>query len=570
MSGSSDLFCQAPPQLGNQFDDDRMLRSLMRRRFGDSLAQVRPRLREMGELAGGSLYRQQLEDLRNEPALIGWDAWGNRVDRIELSPLWQRAAVVAAESGLVATPYEGKWGPLSRTLQFALVYLFHPSSDVYTCPLAMTDGAARTLLDSGNQALIGRAVPRLTSRDPALAWTSGQWMTEATGGSDVGSSETRAVRGSDGEWRLFGRKWFTSAATSEMALTLARPEGAPPGGRGLALFYLETRDDEGRLNGIEVCRLKDKLGTRKVPTAELLLQGCPARLVREPENGVRDIVPMLEMTRTWNSVCAIATMRRGMALSRDYARRRFAFGAPLSEQPLHLDTLAWLQARTESSFHLCFYLVDLIGRREAGELTDLGAEELRLLTSLTKLSTGREAVAVMSEVIESFGGAGYVEDTGLPLLLRDAQVLPIWEGTTNVLSLDLLRALGATDGPGPLLSLTARCRAACRDPRLVEAAALAEVSVKRAAEWYRQRVAEEDRIRLQAGARRLALTLGQATGLALLAEHAQWALDQEQDARPAEAAARLTAHGTGRLYEAPAAASSSLAMDVPLDGGGDV
>ncbi len=569
MTGSSELFCQAPPQLGNQFDDDRMLRSLLRRRFGATLDQVRPCLREMGELAGGPLYRLQLDDLRDEPVLTGWDAWGNRIDRIELSRLWQRAAVIAAESGLVATAYEGQWGPLSRTLQFALVYLFHPSSDVYTCPLAMTDGAARTLLDSGNKTLIERALPRLTSRDPDVAWTSGQWMTEASGGSDVGSSDTRAVRDSDGSWRLFGRKWFTSAATSEMALTLARPEGGQPGGRGLALFYLETRDEEGRLNGIEVCRLKDKLGTRKVPTAELLLQGCPAQLVREAENGVRDIVPMLEMTRTWNSVCAIATMRRGMALARDYARRRIAFGAPLSQQPLHLDTLAWLQARTESSFHLCFYLVELIGRREAGELTELAAAELRLLTSLTKLSTGREAVAVISEVIESFGGAGYVEDTGLPLLLRDAQVLPIWEGTTNVLSLDLLRALGATGGPEPLLSLTARCRVACRDPRLVEAAALAEVSVRRASEWYRQRLGDEDRIRLEAGARRLAQVLGQATGLALLCEHAQWALDQEQDARPAKAAARLAAHGLGRLYEIPADDSASLAMDLAMDEGHD-
>lgn len=563
MTQMPDLFCQAAPQLGNQFDDDRMLRSLLKRRFGDAMERVRPQLREMGELAGGSLYQMQLEDRCNDPILTGWDAWGQRIDRIELSPLWQRAAVVATEAGLIATAYEQQWGPLSRSLQFALVYLFHPSSDVYTCPLAMTDGAARTLLASGNKALIEHAVPRLTSRDPAVAWTSGQWMTEATGGSDVGASETRAIRDSDGGWRLNGRKWFTSAATSEMALTLARPEDNPPGGRGLALFYVETHDAAGRLNGIEVCRLKDKLGTRKVPTAELLLNDCPARLVGETANGVRDIVPMLEMTRTWNSVCAIATMRRGMALARDYARRRIAFGKALSQQPLHLDTLAWLQARTESSFHLCFYLVDLIGRREHDDMSELAVAELRLLTSLTKLTTGREAVAVISEVIESFGGAGYVEDTGLPMLLRDAQVLPIWEGTTNVLSLDLLRALSTSGGPEPLLSLTARCRTVCTDARLVEAAALAEISVRRAAEWYQQRQADDDRERLEAGARRLALLLGRATGLALLCEHAQWALDREQDARPAEAAARLAAHGFGRLYETPEAASASLAMDEP-------
>ncbi len=561
MNPGPELFCQDPPRLGNQFDDDRMLRSLLRRRFGVSLDEVLPQLRAMGELAGNSLYQMQLDDRRNEPVLTQWDAWGQRVDQIELSPLWRRAAVIAAESGLIATAYEQHWGPLSRSLQFALVYLFHPSTDVYTCPLAMTDGAARTLIASNNRALIERAVPRLTSRDPGLAWTSGQWMTEASGGSDVGRSETRAVPDQDQWWRLYGRKWFTSAATSEMALTLARPEGNGPGGRGLALFYLETRDAEGRLDGIRVCRLKDKLGTRKVPTAELLLDGCPAQLVAGADNGVQQIVPMLEMTRTWNSVCAVAAMRRGIALSRDYARRRIAFGRVLSEQPLHLDTLAWLQARTEAAFHLCFYLVDLLGRRETDGLGELASAELRLLTSLTKLSTGREAVAVISEIIESFGGAGYVEDTGLPTLLRDTQVLPIWEGTTNVLALDLLRALALTDGPAPILALVERCRAACTDPRLVEASALAEVSVRRACEWYQQRRGEEDRERLEAGARRLALVLGQATGLALLCEHAQWALEHQRDRRPADAAARLAAHGFDRLYENPAEASAALAMD---------
>ena len=183
---------------------------------------------------------------------------------------------------MVAAAYERQYGRFARIYQFALAYLFHPSTDIYTCPLAMTDGAARTLLRSGNQALIERAVPHLTSRDPAQFWTSGQWMTESTGGSDVGRSETVARPDEEGMWRLYGRKWFTSAATSQIALALARPEGNPPGGRGLALFYVETRDEGGRLCNIRVNRLKDKLGTRKLPTAELTLEGTPAQLVAGP------------------------------------------------------------------------------------------------------------------------------------------------------------------------------------------------------------------------------------------------------------------------------------------------
>ncbi len=539
-------FNQPPPQLGNQYDDDRVLRSLLARRFGGRVpGAVAEAMREMGALAGGELYELQLADRLNEPRLVQWDAWGNRIDEIELSPLWRRAERLAAEFGLVATGYESEHGPLARTVQFALVHLFHPSTDVYSCPLAMTDGAARTLLDSGNRALAERAVPHLTSRDPARFWTSGQWMTEATGGSDVGASETIARRQGDG-WGLWGRKWFTSAATSQMALTLARPEGNPPGGRGLALFYVETRNDAGRLDRIEVLRLKDKLGTRKVPTAELILDGTPAIPVAGTDNGIRQIVPMLTMTRTWNSVCAASFMRRGVALARDYARRREAFGRPLARQPLHVQTLAALQAEYEAAFHLCFELIHLLGRVEHGEADDDTRALLRVMTALTKLTTGKQAVAVSTEAIECFGGAGYVEDTGLPVIVRDSQVLPIWEGTTNVLSLELLKACG--DG-GPLAVLRRRiasCARACRDDRLVAAVSIAGTAADRALAWHRS-AAATGHAALEANARGFALTLGRAMALALMCEHAQWSLDHEQDGHARAAALAFSASHINQL-----------------------
>ncbi|MGH8702712.1 MAG: hypothetical protein ACREVR_16290, partial [Burkholderiales bacterium] len=206
-------FIQPPPELGNQYTADRALRSYLARVLhADMLAEIEPGLVAMGELSGGELYRFQLADRKNEPVLTQWDAWGNRVDRIELSPLWREAERIAAEQGLVATAYERQHGLHSRVHQFALAYLFTPSTDLYSCPLAMTDGAARALIAAGNQALIERAVPHLTSRDPREFWTSGQWMTEATGGSDVGLTETVA-RQENGRWRLHGRKWFTSAST---------------------------------------------------------------------------------------------------------------------------------------------------------------------------------------------------------------------------------------------------------------------------------------------------------------------------------------------------------------------
>ncbi|HZE64451.1 MAG TPA: acyl-CoA dehydrogenase family protein, partial [Pyrinomonadaceae bacterium] len=422
---------QVPPALGNQYEDDSVLRSYLKRSIpSDILREIEPTLVEMGKLAGGELYQMQLADRLNEPKLTQWDAWGNRIDRIELTPLWHVAERIAAEHGVVATAYEQKHGRFSRVHQCALAYLFTPSTDIYSCPLAMTDGAARTLLGSGNRALIERAVPHLTSRDPKEFWTSGQWMTELTGGSDVGASETIAkpdlTRNSKPEtrnWLLYGRKWFTSAATSQMALTLARPEGNSAGGPGLALFYLEMRDEQGRLRNISIDRLKDKLGTRKVPTAELTLNGTPAQPVLGTTDGVRNITPLLNITRLWNGISAVSLMRRSIALALDYSHKRSAFAGLLSEKPLHMDTLAGLQAETEAAFHLAFLVAELTGRAETGEINDEQTLLLRLLTPLMKLTTARQVVAVVSEALEAFGGAGYVEDTGLPMLLRDAQVL---------------------------------------------------------------------------------------------------------------------------------------------------
>jgi alkylation response protein AidB-like acyl-CoA dehydrogenase len=541
-------FRQPPPTLGNQYEDDRVLRSFLARTLPqEMLREIEPSLREMGRLAGSDLYQMQLADRLNEPVLTGWDAWGNRIDHIELTPLWRLAERIAAEHGVVATAYERRHGSFSRVHQCALAYLFTPSTDIYSCPLAMTDGAARTLLGSNNQALIDRAIPHLTTRRAEEFWTSGQWMTEATGGSDVGLSETIAREEGGGVWRLYGRKWFTSATTSQMALTLARPEGNASGGQGLALFYIETRDEGGRLRNIEINRLKDKLGTRKVPTAELTLTGTPAQLVRGATDGIRNIAPMLNITRLWNGISAVSLMRRGVALALDYARKRVAFGATLNEKPLHLDTLASLQAEAEAAFHLAFFVAELTGRNEAGEINEEETLLLRLLTPVMKLTTAKQAVMVASEVLEAFGGAGYVEDTGLPVLLRDAQVLPIWEGTTNVLSLDCLRALGEGGRAFQVLKAEAnRSVETIREGRLAEAARIVRSALDHAESWLLQAKAEGQAV-VESGARRFALTLGRTMELALLIKHAQWSQAQESDGRATAAARCLASSGVDLL-----------------------
>jgi alkylation response protein AidB-like acyl-CoA dehydrogenase len=548
-------FFQDPPRPADGFAGDPLLVELVERLLPPEVrAEVEPELRHLGALAAGPLYEQQLAERALEPRHVPYDPWGRRVDRLELTPLWREAQALAARHGLVAIPYERRHGARSRVHQLAAIHALEPSLDVFSCPLAMSDGAARAILDAGNRVLADRAVPRLTSRDPARAWTSGQWMTERTGGSDVSRTETIARR-DDGAWRLFGTKWFCSATTSEMALLLARPEGSGDGARPLALFYLETRGADGAPNGLEILRLKEKLGTRKLPTAEVALAGARAEPVAGLSGGVRAIAPMLTITRHWNAICACAGMQRAVSLARDYARRRVASGGPLARRPLHADTIAGLEAEREGALVLVARVAGLLGRAECGEAGEAEALLLRALVPLAKLCTGRQAVAIASEALECFGGAGYVEDTGLPRLLRDAQVLPIWEGTTNVLALDVLRALSAPGARDALAGELRRAAAAAREPGLRAPLEAAGRAVERALGW----LAAADPARAEAGARRVALTLARALEAALLAEHAQWALDAGRGGRAAAAARRLARHGLDLVVDVDAEDAEALA-----------
>lgn len=568
MSEASEFF-QPPPELANQYRDDRVLQTTLRRLLPpDVQREIEESLDRMGELAAGPLYALSLHHRLDEPEHIPFDPWGRRVDEVRVNHAWEEYARVAAREGVVATAYERKHGSYSRIHQFALAYLFERSSQLYNCPLAMTDGCARTLETLAPPALRDRVLPRLIARDPERAWTSGQWMTERIGGSDVGLTETVARKSPEG-WRLTGTKWFTSAVTSQAALTLARPEGNGPGGKGLALFFVQVRDAEGRFNGIEVLRLKDKLGTRNLPTAELRLDGTLAEPVAGLSDGVRHMGTMLNLTRTWNAVSAAASLRRGLALARDYARRRVAFGATLAEKPLHLETLADLAAAHEANFLLAFHVVALLGRQELGELSETEEGFLRVLLPVAKLCTARDAVAGASEALEAFGGAGYVEDTGLPVLLRDAQVLPIWEGTTNVLSLETYRGVYRTQSLGALVADIHARVAVAHHPALVEPARVARHAAEHLAAWWEE-AAQRGSWAHEAGARRFALTLGRTLALALLVEQAQWALDAEGDARSAEAARRY-ARAPVDLLEAPdpePKATAALALDEPLTGDG--
>lgn len=438
-------FYQQGPELQNTFESDPLLKtwwdSKLKTQNPDSQKALLDHLRSCGHKAVTTWLEASREAERTKPELVQYDPWGRRIDEIRMSAAWKFLEAEAARDGLVATAYERQFGSLSRPYQMALLYLFHSSSAFVSCPLAMTDGAARCLELLGTAELKSRAFKNLTSRDPKTFWTSGQWMTERSGGSDVSGTATHAIQSGSG-FKLHGTKWFTSATTSQMSLMLARTDDIA----SLSLFYAELRDENGKLNHIEVHRLKDKLGTRGMPTAELTLKGTPGVRLGEPGQGVKNIATLLNVTRVYNSVCATSHMRRGLDLLQSYSKVRQAFGKKLSDHPLHSRLLASLEDSWARCFAFVFRVGELLGKDETQSISAVEKAELRAMTPILKLYTAKECLRVTSEVCEGFGGAGYIEDTGIPVLLRDAQVFSIWEGTTNVLSLDFLRALKKEPG----------------------------------------------------------------------------------------------------------------------------
>ncbi len=410
----------------------------------EAKAFAEPKLREMGRAAGHELGEWGRECERQPAWLRTIEPWGERVDEVVYSEAWRKLGEVATRAGLTNVPYDeatlSLCGPDARVVQMALCYLFEPGTATYSCPVAMTDAAARVLHEFGPEDLRRDVLPHLVSTDPAGAWTAGQWMTEQQGGSDVGANQVEARR-EGGGWRLYGRKFFCSNVGGEVVLALARAPGGVPGTRGLGLFLIPRLLPDGGRNHYRIDRLKDKLGTRAMATGEVTLEGAVAYQVGELERGFAQMTPMLNITRLHNSIASAAAMRRGVQMAREFARQRSAFGRPLDQQPLQRHVLADMAARAEMVLLLTMRMARLLGRVENGQAGEQERLLFRIGTSLVKLYTAKIAVAYASEAIEAFGGQGYMEDTGIPRLLRDAQVLPIWEGTTNVLSLDALRVL---------------------------------------------------------------------------------------------------------------------------------
>jgi acyl-CoA dehydrogenase len=419
----------------------------------DDFRRLEPHFNRLGALAGGRLDELARVADKHPPVLHARDRFGRDEDWIDYHSSYREMEQIAfgdfqfhAMSHRAGTL--GMDRPLPAVAKYALQYLFVQTEFGLMCPISVTDTSIHLVRKFASAELKDYLLPKMLSGDVATMWKGTQFMTERSGGSDVGAIETVA-RCEQGEWRLYGDKWFCSHADADVALLLARPDGAPAGTSGLALFALPRKLKDGRRNAYRIVRLKDKLGTRSMASGEILLEGAVAYLVGEADRGLKQMMEQVNLSRLSHGVRAAAMMRRCVNEAMTCARAREAFGKPVIEYPLLRRQLLKITIPTEQSLSMFLFTANAMDRAHAG-LKD--AESLlRILTPLLKFRACRDNIPVATGAMEVRGGNGYIEEWVQARLIRDAHVGVLWEGTSNINALDIVtRAVGKSRAHRPL------------------------------------------------------------------------------------------------------------------------
>lgn len=427
----------------NIFHADPVMQELLRIYLpADMAALAREQATIMGGLVGDRLEQLALTADKNPPVLEIRARDGSVNERIIKHPAYQELEDIAfAQFGLAAMSHRsGVFGAdtkLPPLVKYALVYLFVQAEFGLCCPLSMTDSLTRTLLRFGSDELVNRYADRLTSQDMDHLFQGAMFMTEQVAGSDVGAIETTA-RQVNGEWRLTGDKWFCSNPDAALAMVLARPEGGSEGTRGLSLFLLPRELPDGRRNSYRILRLKDKLGTKSMASGEIILEGATAFMVGDPGQGFKQMTDMINMSRLANGVRSAGLMRRALSEAIFIARNRNAFGKALIDLPLMQRQLAKMLMTAEQGRAMVFHTAKVLEAADQGDAEM--AKVLRILTPLIKFRTCRDARKVTGDAMEVRGGCGYIEEWSDARVLRDAHLGSIWEGTSNIVALDVARA----------------------------------------------------------------------------------------------------------------------------------
>ena len=433
---------QTPPlEPVNLFEVDLALREALGREGGEWGAD---RVGEAGEVAGSAEAREHSRRAeRNLPILHTHDRFGNRIDEVELDPSWHWLLRGAIEREIHSLPWHAKQ-PGGHVVRAALFMQWGNANDGVMCPVSMTYAAVAALRGSAPE-LAAEWEPRLTSPEYETGALAGMAMTERQGGSDVRANITRADPLGDGTYEIHGHKWFCSYPPCDVFLVLAQAPG------GLSCFLVERGPE------MEFQRLKDKLGTRSLPSSEVEFRGIRGRLVGEEGRGVPAIIRMVNHTRLDCLLGATTGLRRGTLEAIHHARYRSAFGRRLAEQPAMRNVLADLAVESEAA--------TVAAMRVARSYDSEDATFRRFATAVMKYWVCKRAPGHAAEALECLGGNGFVEDSGMPLLYRDAPLNSIWEGSGNVAALDVLRAM--VKEPEGLPAFLAECElAADADDRL--------------------------------------------------------------------------------------------------------
>ncbi len=452
-----------PDSVGlNLWRADPTLRALAAHHMpADLLAHLEPHLDRLGALAGGELDALAAEADRNPPVLEARTRRGEDRQRIAKHPAYREMERIAfGEYGLAAMSHRpgvlGWPAPMPPVAKYLLTMLLVQAEFGLCCPLSMTDSLARTLRKFGDPALVARYLPALASQDMDALSQGAMFMTEQGAGSDIANTAVEAVEEADGTWSLHGDKWFCSNPDAGLAMVLARRRGAGPGLRAVSLFLLPRELPDGTPNAHRIVRLKPKLGTRSMASGEITLNGARAFLVGDPGAGFKQMADMVNNSRLSNGVRAAGLMRRATTEALFIAHRRIAFGQPIARMPLMRRQLLKLLVPTEQARAMVFLTADALRRSDAGE--EGAYALLRILTPLLKFRACRDARKVTGDAMEVRGGCGYIEEFPDARLLRDAHLGSIWEGTSNIVALDVGRAI-AREGSLPALE---RCvRALC-------------------------------------------------------------------------------------------------------------
>ncbi|OWT60580.1 acyl-CoA dehydrogenase family protein [Candidimonas nitroreducens] len=413
----------------------------------DLHAHLLPHFDELGRLAGSTLDELAAVADKNPPTLSVRNRAGQDESRIDKHPDYVELERWAYERfGLAAMSHRagvlGWNAPMPPLVKYALTYLFVQAEFGLCCPVSMTDSLARTLRRFGSPELVERVLPQVTALDFDALRQGAMFMTEQAAGSDISATETRAEEQADGTWRLSGDKWFCSNPDAGFAMVLARSE-ARDGLAGVSLFLLPRDLPEGGHNHYRILRLKDKLGTRSMASGEIRLEGALAWLVGERGRGFQQMADMVNNSRLSNGMRAAGLMRRALTEAMYVAANRRAFGKRLLDMPLMQRQLLKMTLPAEQARSFVFQTAQALQRADQG---DAQARTLvRILTPLIKFRACRDARKVTGDGMEVRGGCGYIEEWVEPRLVRDAHLGSIWEGTSNIVALDVLRAIRKND-----------------------------------------------------------------------------------------------------------------------------